>query len=450
MNKQKNQNNSGKLPPNAIDIEEVVLGVFLSVSSSIINLPMLNEESFYKLEHRIIFQAINDLALNSQKIDILTVTMWLKKNDQLVLVGGPAAISRLTTKVVSDAHLEEYCHILIEHETARRQIKFGSELIQKAYDPTEDVFKTNEYMADQVHQISTRSVITKEIRNEDLANALIQRVHNASKNKGITGVPTGFKEHDVLLGGLQPGDLIILAARPSMGKTALALCYLRNSVVNHGKRMIFFSHEMSADQLFQRLVAIHMNLPANKFKRGEMSDGEWRYFNENLQPILDPNLIIVDDCQTLSQITMRAKKERMKGNLDGIIIDYLQLVSYPGIKVREQEVSAVSRGLKMLAKELNIPIVALSQLSRSVETRGGEKRPTLSDLRESGAIEQDADIVELLYRPNYYGKAEEGKEDLAELIIEKNRNGDLQTIDLRFDHKLTKFTDYNTNQQMQF
>jgi replicative DNA helicase len=430
----------GNLPPSAVDVEEAVLGVFMLIPNSLIHVPMLNNESFYKLEHQIIFNSIVELINKGQKVDILTVTMELKRSKQLTNVGGPGYIARLTNKIASDTNLENYCHILIECETARRQIIFGSELIRKAYDQSEDVFKTNEFMADQVHAISTRSVLTKEIRNEDLANAMIDRIHKASQTRGITGVPTGFSEHDKLLGGLQPSDLIILAARPSMGKTALALCYLRNAVVEHGKRMIFFSLEMSADQLFQRLTAIHMNLSANKFKQGDMSPGEWNYFNENLQPLLTKDLIIVDDCQTLSQITMRAKKERMSGRLDGIIIDYLQLIEIPGIKNREQEVSTISRNLKLLAKDMHIPVLALSQLSRAVESRSN-KRPMLSDLRESGSIEQDADVVEFLYRPNYYNDAPDGDEDAAYVCVEKHRNGELQDIRLRYIHQLTKFID---------
>lgn len=428
------------LPPYNLDVENAVIGSFLLRPSALINVNMLNRESFYSPENQLIFETIEELIKKSKDVDILTVTAELNRTKRLKDVGGPGYIARLTNAVASGEHLESHCYLLIEYETARRQIKFGSELLKKAYDTTEDVFATNEFMMEQIQSITSRSVLTKEISNAELANEFQDRVLRAKDTRGITGVPTGFTKHDKLIGGLQPSDFIILAARPSMGKTALALCYFRNSVVLYQRRMIFFSLEMSAQQLFQRLISIHMNMPANKFKSGDVSEYEWRYYNENLEPLLTSNLVIVDDCHTLGQIIMRSKKEQLKG-LDGIIIDYLQLIELPGQKVREQEVSTISRNLKKLAKELNVPILALSQLSRAVESRA-DKRPMLSDLRESGSIEQDADIVQFLYRPNYYGNAETGKEDLAWLCIEKHRNGELQDIDLRYHHSLTKFTDY--------
>lgn len=432
----------GKLPPHDVDVEEAVLGMFMIESNSLVHLPTLSSDSFYKIEHQLVFEAIKTLHQKSIHVDIMTVTFQLKSTDGLKLVGGPGKVARMTNKIGSAAYLEDYCLILIQYETQRRQIQFAAELLQKAYDETVDVFNTNEFMADQVHSISTRSVLTKEILNQDLANNLMDRIYKAQNSQGVTGVPSGFSDHDKLLGGFQPSDLIILAARPSMGKTALALCYFRNAVVDHGKRVIFFSLEMSADQLFQRLAAIHMKLPANKFKRGEMSEGEMRYFNENLTPILSKNLVIVDDCQTLGQITMRTKKERMNGGVDMVIIDYLQLVSIPDIKFREQEVSTISRSLKLLAKDINVPVIALSQLSRAVESRQN-KRPMLSDLRESGSIEQDADVVEFLYRSSYYGDQQNGEEDAAYVCVAKHRNGELQDIRLRYVHQLTKFIDFD-------
>ncbi|MGL4598526.1 MAG: replicative DNA helicase [Bacteroidia bacterium] len=433
------------LPPAAVELEEAVLGALLVEKNAMLHASILNEQSFYKLEHQYIFKSIRKVIKAGGQPDILTVTEQLLKEGELKMVGGPGYIARLTNKVASAAHVEYHCFILKEKEIARKFIEAGSKLIKLGYDPTQDVFKTEEMAAQMIGEIMNISAVKHEIDNNELAHQFIKRMEESHQKNGIIGVPTGFREYDILTGGLQKKDLIILAARPGMGKTALALCIFLNAVIFSSKRFIIFSLEMGAIQLFQRMCAIYMGIDANKFRSGNLTNGEWKYFHNHLEPLLNKNLIIVDDCRTLHEIRMRIKKERIKGELDGGIVDYLQLVEIAGEKSREQEVSKISRGLKTTAMEEDIPIIALCQLSRAVETRSTtNKRPQLSDLRESGSIEQDADQVLFIYRPNYYGLAEPGKEHVALLCVEKHRNGSLQDIELAYIHNQTKFVNLDS------
>lgn len=427
-----------QLPPYDEEIEAAVLGAALLKEEACDEaMELLNPESFWKLEHRHIFQSVINVRQAKMIPDILTVTEELRKRQLLSVVGGPVFISRLTNRVASGSLITQHSFILKEKETARKYLSLGYRLQEMAYNPSFDFSKANDFAADQVQKIMNLSNIKKQFTNTELAREFMDKVYRATESGGITGVPTGFTVYDRLTSGHQPGDMIVWAARPGMGKTALALSAMVNAVVHFKKRIIFFSHEMKVIQLFQRICAIHMNMHSNKFKTGDMSEGDWRYFNETLQPILSENLILVDDCRTLQEMRTRVKKEKLKGPVDEVIVDYLQLVREKGNN-REAVVSAISSGLKDIANDCDLPLIALSQLSRTVESRGGSKEPQLSDLRESGAIEQDADVVAFLYRPQYYGI--EGYEGKAFLNVEKQRNGNLQHIPLTFIHEMTKFT----------
>lgn len=429
----------GILPPAAIEIEEAVLGALLLTDKNIHFTAILNQESFYKTEHAKIFNAILQVIRSSRKPDILTVAEQLRKNKELTDCGGPGYIARLTNKISSDSWLEQHCLILKEKQMARGLINLGSELVKRAYDESISPFETEIFAVDSLGDIMNVNSLKTETSNIELGSEFIDDIYQAKEVNGINGVPTGFKELDKLTGGLQKKDLIILAARPGMGKTALALCIFLNAVLKSNKRFIFFSLEMGRKSLFKRLAAIHLKMSANKFRKGDVDQGEMKYIQDNLEAILTERLIMVDTCRTMQEIRMRIKKEKVKGDVDGVILDYLQLTKL-GTKVssREQEVSGISVGLKEIAMDEDLPLIALSQLSREVERRPN-KRPQLSDLRESGSIEQDADQVWFLYRPNYYGLAEDGKEHVAKLIVDKHRNGELQDIELAYIHNQTNF-----------
>lgn len=437
---------TNQLPPHAIDIEKSVLGALLVYPELAVEvMPLINSTYFYKQEYRMIFESIQNIYESGNQIDSILIVQDLMKRKVLKSVGGAGAITGLSNTVASYSMIEGYCYILKEKLMKRKQIEFGYRLLSDAYDESISVFKTNDLMHSQVNEIIDVSTVKKETTNAEIANEFIDKIHLAKENKGITGVPTGFKEHDSLLGGLQPTDLIILAARPGMGKTALVLAYFRNGVIKFGKRIIFFSLEMSAVQLFQRLCAMHMNIDSDKFKTGSLTEDEWKYFHAKLEPLLSNNMVIVDNCYTMQDIYSRTKKEKLKSGVDAVFVDYIQLIEGSGNN-REQEVSKISRRLKLMAKEINAPVVALSQLSRSVETRGGDKRPMLSDLRESGAIEQDADVVEFLYRPGYYG-IEDAIPGESWIIIAKSRNGALKDVQIHYNHNQTKFIDLHQTTQ---
>jgi replicative DNA helicase len=315
----------------------------------------------------------------------------------------------------------------------------GYRFIDQAQSPSFDLFKMNNFAADEVQKIMNVASVKKVIDNVELAQELKRNIEMADQMQGVTGVPTGFSEYDMLTGGHKPTNFIVMAARPGMGKTALALCMMLNAVVKFGKKVMFFTREMPAIELFQRLCCIHMNIDSDRFKRGNLDQKEWDHFNSNLQALLSKDIVIVDDCKTMQEIHLRAKKERMNGEVHEIIIDYLQLVNGPE-KKREELISGVSRACKEMATDLCLPVIALSQLNRSVESRGGDKRPQLSDLRESGAIEQDADMVIFVYRPPYYGDTSHG-DNAAFICIAKHRSGKLQDVPLKFIPELTKFID---------
>ena len=438
----------GKLPPQAVDIEEAVLGAMLLEKNAVNDaIDILQAESFYKIEHQKIFAVIHELFGASENIDILSVTERLRKKGELQMVGGPGFIARLTNKVASAAHVEYHARIISEKFILRSLIETSSEVIKNAYDETKDVFNVLNDAENGLFKIAEGN-IKKSYKNvNDLVHEAIEEIEKASKNKdGVSGVPSGFTDLDRLTSGWQKSDMIVLAARPGMGKTAFVLSMARNSAIQFNQPLAVFSLEMSNVQLVKRLMAMETGISSEKLRKGFSSKEDWNQLHSRISALTDAP-IYIDDTPALSVFELRAKCRRMKmqHDIQLVIIDYLQLMTAGTTKGgnREQEISTISRSIKEIAKELNIPIIALSQLSRSVETRGGDKRPMLSDLRESGAIEQDADMVCFIYRPEYYGLAEDENgmptDGIGEIIVAKHRNGSLDTVRLKFVKELTKF-----------
>ncbi len=443
----------GKLPPQAIELEEAVLGALMLEKEALTKvIDILREEAFYKDSHRKIFGAIKRLFQRSEPIDILTVTNELKRSEELESIGGAYYISQLTSKIASSANIEYHARIVLQKYIQRELIMFSSETIENAYDGSLDVFELLDKVEKRLFSIADENIKKDPERAGSLINEVIKQVELARTRKtGITGVPSGFSELDRITSGWQNSDLIILAARPSMGKTALALTLACNAAIKFQEPVALFSLEMSNLQLATRIISSETEIPMEKLRKGTVDARDMDQLVQGVTKFSDAP-IFIDDTAGLSVFDLRAKARRLKENhgIKMIMIDYLQLMtsSVEGIRGnREQEISSISRALKSLAKELNVPIIALSQLSRAVEQRGGAKRPQLSDLRESGAIEQDADMVLFVYRQDYYGQAPEGgQEDLppdsAEIIIAKHRNGPLDSVHLKFQKELAKFTEY--------
>ncbi len=440
----------GKLPPQAVDLEEAVLGALMIEKEALNNvIDILKPESFYKEAHQRIYDAIQSLFSKSEPIDILTVTNELRQKGELEFAGGAYYITYLTDRVASSAHAEYHARIISQKHIQRELIRISSEIIKDAYEDTTDVFNLLDKAEKNLFSVAEVNIRKNYDKMSSLIGSAIKQIEIArTQEGGISGVASGFSALDRVTSGWQKSDLIILAARPGMGKTAFVLSMARNVAVEYKKPTAVFSLEMSSLQLVNRLIASETELPAEKLKKGNLAQYEWEQLNSKIGRLTDAPLFI-DDTPALSVFELRAKCRRLKAqhNIGLIIIDYLQLMTTGGDNKgnREQEISTISRSLKSIAKELDVPIIALSQLSRAVETRGGDKRPQLSDLRESGAIEQDADMVMFIYRPEYYGleQDEQGNstQGIGEIIIAKHRNGALETIPLRFIASLAKFTD---------
>lgn len=440
----------GRIPPQATDLEEVVLGAMM-LEKNAVNavIDMLAPDVFYKESHRTIFTAIKELFAKSEPIDILTVTNQLKSMGSLEAIGGPYYISQLTNRVVSSANIEYHARIILQKYIQRELIVVSSEIIKDAYEDTTDVFDLLDKAENKLFQISENNLKRSHDQMPDLVSLAIADIEKARNDSAtLRGVPSGYTELDRITQGWQKSDLIILAARPSMGKTAFALNLARNAAVDFEKPIAFFSLEMSSVQLVTRLISTETSLTADKLRTGNLAEYEWQQLNTMVSPLVNAK-IFIDDTAQLSIFDLRAKCRRLKQQHDiqMIFIDYLQLMTAKGDKngTREQEISNISRSLKSLAKELNIPVLALSQLSRSVETRPGSKKPQLSDLRESGAIEQDADMVLFIYRPEYYGLNEdengESAKGKAVISIAKHRNGKLGDVTLKFVGQYARFED---------
>jgi len=440
----------GKIPPQAIDLEEVVLGAMMIDKKGVDEvIDILSADAFYKDAHKFIFEAIFKLFENSEPVDLLTVSSQLKKDAKLDVIGGDFYLISLTQRVSSSAHIEFHARIILQKFIQRSLIKISNEIIEEAYDETKDVFDLLDHAEAKLYEVTQGNVKKSTETAQSLVIQAKKKIEEISNKEGMSGIPTGFTKVDRLTSGWQPSDLIIIAARPGMGKTALTLTMARNIAVDSNIPVAFFSLEMSSVQLITRLISSETGLSSEKLRTGKLEKHEWEQLNVKVKT-LEKAPLFIDDTPSLSIFDLRAKARRLASQygIKMIMIDYLQLMTAGGSQKggnREQEISTISRNLKALAKELAIPVIALSQLSRAVETRGGSKRPLLSDLRESGAIEQDADIVSFIYRPEYY-KIEEWDDDdrsptegQGEFIVAKHRNGGLENIRLKFIGHLGKF-----------
>lgn len=442
----------GKVPPHAIEVENAILGAILVENNRAFDIvsEILNAECFYLESHQVIFTAMRELSVKGSFIEIISVVEYLKKSNQLETVGGPYYLTKLATGVVTTAGLEQNCRIILEKFMKRELIKIAGQMISSGYDESTDIFDFIDETERDIYAVSN-SFLKKDFQTlQNLGVEVLNKIDQLrASTESLSGVTSGFRDIDRITHGWQPTDLIILAARPSVGKTAFALNLARNAC-NRSIPVGFFSLEMSASQLTQRILSAETEVPMESIKTGRMQEYEYTVLlTKGLHKIERLNMFI-DDSAALNIFEFRAKARRMvsKHGVGLIIIDYLQLMS--GMRDRngnrEQEISTISRNLKALAKELNVPIIALSQLSRAVETRSTNKVPQLSDLRESGAIEQDADMVMFIYRPEYHNiqsnEHGESTHNLTEIKIAKHRNGSLDTIKLRSELAIQKFFDY--------
>jgi len=439
----------GKVPPQANDMEEAVLGAIMLEKEAVITiLDILKPESFYREAHQKIFKAVSDLSAREFPVDLYTVTEELRAHQLLDSVGGPVYLTQLTAKVVSAANVDYHARIVAQKHIQRELIRVSTEIQTRSFDDTYDVTELLDYSENELFQIAEGN-IKREVSPINLViKDAIREIEEAGKREdALVGTPSGFTKLDRLTSGWQKAELVIIAARPSMGKTAFALSMARNMAIDHGKYVAIFSCEMSSIQLVNRLIVAETDIPGDKIKNGRLNEEEWKQLDNRIKKLVQAP-IFIDDTPAISIFELRAKCRRLKAQhkLDIVIVDYLQLMSGPeNSGSREQEVSTISRSLKSIAKELNIPILALSQLNRSVEMRGGSKRPMLSDLRESGAIEQDADMVVFIHRQEKFGLQtfEDGSstKGIAEIILAKNRNGPVDDVRLRFREEKAQFVD---------
>tara|TARA_B100001142_G_scaffold327944_1_gene386774 strand:+ start:11475 stop:12989 length:1515 start_codon:yes stop_codon:yes gene_type:complete len=441
----------GKLPPQAIELEEVVLGAMMIDKKGVDEvIDILTIDAFYKEIHQNIFEAIFKLFQKSEPIDLLTVSNQLKKDKTHEKIGGDFYLISLTQKVSSSAHIEFHARIILQKFIQRSLIKISNEIITDSYDESKDVFDLLDTAESKLYDVTQGNIKKSSETAQSLVIQAKNKIEAVSNKEGLSGVPSGFNKIDKLTAGWQQSDLVIIAARPGMGKTALSLSMASNIAVNNKIPLAFFSLEMSSIQLITRMISSETGLNSDKLRTGKLEKHEWEQLNVRVKNLENAPLYI-DDTPSLSIFDLRAKARRLVSQKDVkiIVVDYLQLMTTGGnIKTgnREQEISTISRNLKALAKELNIPVIAISQLSRMVEGRTS-KRPLLSDLRESGAIEQDADIVSFIYRPEYYkidtwdDNERSSTEGEAEFIVSKHRNGGLENIRLKFIPTLGKFED---------
>lgn len=436
----------GRVQPQAVPLEEAVLGaIMLNREALPLVMDILKPESFYLESHQLIYRACLNLFGQTYPVDLLTVTEYLHKSGELEKVGGGYYLVELSHRVASSANIEYHARIIHQKWIGRRLIEISTETIRNAYEDSDDVLNLLE-----THEKSLMGVVqgngSKGARPaKDVMQDSIRKIERARKSEGLTGIPSGFTVLDRFTGGWQPGDLIVLAARPGMGKTALLVQMLVNAAADFERPVALFSLEMPDVQILDRVISLKTGIDLHRLRRGDVSDQQMEEvyklgeaFNARMFVDESPGL-------TLFEVRARARRLKMQHNIQMVVIDYLQLMSGGTDKSgnREQEIAAITRGLKSLAKELDVPVIALSQLSRAVEVRGGAKRPQLSDLRESGSIEQEADAVVFIYRPAYYKilEDEDGQDSSksAEIIFAKHRNGPVDTVDLKFDDTCARF-----------
>lgn len=444
---------AGHRPPSDTPIEAAVLGAILISKDAYTTVcDMLRPESFYDPRHALIYEAIQTLGASQQPIDFITVINQLEKNGTLDQAGGRPYIVELTTNIGSAAHVEYHARIVMQKFLARELINFGAKVQSAAFDESNDIEEVMQETEGELFTLSQRNIKKDVTQIDPVITEAIKAMEVAkSRTSGLSGLESGYRELDKITSGWQNSDLIIIAARPAMGKTAFVLSMAKNMAVNFNTPIAVFSLEMSKLQLVNRLISNVAELDGAKIKSGDLSDYEWQQTLARLNALFGAPLYI-DDSPSLSIFELRTKARRLvrEKNIKMIIIDYLQLMNASGMKYgsREQEVSMISRSLKQLAKELEIPIIALSQLNRSVESRTDNKRPQLSDLRESGAIEQDADMVCFIHRPEYYlrsGEDAEGNDirGLAEFIIAKHRSGSVGDVKMRFRSMFARFENWD-------
>lgn len=442
---------NGKLPPQALELEEAVLGaMMLEKNAPEKVLDILKEEIFYTDSHKLIFKSIADLFTKAQPIDILTVTENLRKQGNLELAGGAFYVTQLTNRVASAANLEFHTHILIQKYIQRQMIHIAGEIGKKAFEDTTDAFELLDESERKLFAIKNDTMKKGHVSLGDILHKAIKNIEFLKNNDNqFSGVPSGLNQLDKITGGWQKSDLIIIAGRPGMGKTAFVVSVARNAAVDFGRPVALFSLEMSSVQLVTRLISSESEISSEKIRKGDLHDSEWEILRVRTEKLAEAP-IFIDDTPSLSIFDFKAKARRLKSqhNIELIIVDYLQLMKGDDKNIgnREQEISYISRSLKALAKELDIPVIALAQLSRQAERRTDNK-PQLSDLRESGSIEQDADLVGFIYRPEYYGLTddEEGNstKGIGEFIIQKHRNGPTDVVKLRYQGEFTKFSNLN-------
>ena len=441
----------GHLQPQAIDIEKVVLGaLMIDKDAFTVVSEIIKPETFYEARHQKIYEAVQSLNLQEKPVDIMTVTEELRHKGTLEDVGGPAYVVELSSQVASSAHIEYHAHILAQKFLARQLIQFASMIETDAFDETVDVDDLMQKAEGALFEISQKNMLQDYVQIDTIVDQAHQLLLQASNREGgLTGVPSGFRKLDDITAGWQPSDLVIIAGRPAMGKTSFALSIAKNVAIDYRKPIAFFSLEMNSVQLVNRLISNVCSIPGNKILNGQLTPDEWERFDSNIRKMQGAP-IYVDDTPGLSIFELRTKARRLvrEHGIELLMIDYLQLMNANGMRFnsRQEEVSTISRSLKGLAKELNIPVLALSQLSRAVEQRDGPegKRPQLSDLRESGAIEQDADMVLFVHRPEYYHILQDEKGNdlhgMAQIIIAKHRKGATGDVLLNFRGEYTRFS----------
>jgi replicative DNA helicase len=436
----------GRVPPQAVELESAVLGAMLLEKEAIAKaIEILDHTAFYRPAHQLMFQAMEHLFERGEPVDVLTLIEELRRRGDLERSGGEYAVTELTTKVTTGANVEYHAHIVLERALMRQLISSSSEVISRAYSETEDALDLLDEAEQRIFKISEQRMRKSFVSMNTAVHStmeLLESIHG--KHSGITGVPSGFTELDNYTGGFQKSDLVIVAGRPSQGKTALVLSVARNASVLHNIPVGFFSLEMSTQQLVMRLICAEARVDAHSVRTGRLPEDEWRKLSTSVGRLYKAK-IFIDDTPALGVLELRAKARRLKAehNVGLIVLDYLQLMQGPrNIQSREQEISTISRSLKALSKELEVPVIALSQLNRAVEARS-DKRPVLADLRESGAIEQDADVVIFVHRPEMFGieKDEEGEptDGIAELILGKQRNGPTGKVKLAFVKQYARF-----------
>ena len=440
-----------RVPPQNIEAEQAVLGAMMIDKEAISKATeILRENDFYRQDHRAVYQVIVDLFSKNQAVDMVTVTEALKREGKLEDVGGIQFITYLANAVPTAANISYHAKIVEEKSLLRQLISVSTQIAGAGYEGTEDVNSLLDNAERMILGVSERKISRDFAPIKEVVMSAVDRIDELyNKKGGITGIATGFIDFDHLTSGLQPSDLILIAARPSMGKTALVLNMAQHVAIREKKAVAFFSLEMSKEQLVQRMLCSEASIDSSRLRIGELEDNDWEKLIWAADSLSRAE-IFIDDTPGITVMEMRAKARRLKveHNLQLIVIDYLQLMQGSGKKSgenRQQELSDISRSLKALARELNVPVIALSQLSRGPESRTN-RRPMLSDLRESGSLEQDADLVAFLYRDDYYNPESE-KKNITELLIAKNRNGPTETVELYFHKNFTRFTDYTPRQE---